>query len=93
MRRITAFIINVTEDSSHIIKTRQMGQQRITYIYYCNKDVFAYGSFYNSLQPQKNRDGTYTDGKYRSLLSAKDSDGKMVFESVETGDEVVDDST
>ena len=84
----------VTEDSEPYNKDTADGTAENPYIYYCNKDVFAYGSFYNSLRPQKKSDGTYTDGKYvKFIICKKDSDGKMVFESVETGDEVVDDST
>ena len=61
----------MTEDSEPYNKDTADGTAENPYIYYCNKDVFAYGSFYNSLRPQKKSDGTYTDGKYVSLLSAK----------------------
>lgn len=84
----------VTEDSEPYNKDTADGTAENPYIYYCNKDVYAYGSFYNSLRPQKKSDGTYTDGKYvKFIICKKDSDGKMVFENVSSGDEVVDDST
>ncbi len=84
----------VTEDSKPYNIDTADGTAENPYIYYCNKDVYAYGSFYNSLRPKKKSDGTYTDGKYvKFIICKKDSKGKMKFESVETGDEVVDDST
>lgn len=84
----------VTEDSEPYNKDTADGTRENPYIYYCNKDVYVYGSFYNSLRPKKKSDGTYTDGKYvKFIICKKDSDGKMMFESIETGDEVVDDST
>ena len=43
----------VTEDSEPYNKDTADGTAENPYIYYCNKDVFAYGSFYNSLRPQK----------------------------------------
>lgn len=45
----------VTEDSEPYNKDTADGTAENPYIYYCNKDVFAYGSFYNSLRPQKNQ--------------------------------------
>lgn len=84
----------VTEDSEPYNIDTADGTAENPYIYYCNKDVYAYGSFYNSLRPKKKSDGTYTDGKYvKFIICKKDSNGKMKFENVETGDEVVDDST
>lgn len=46
----------VTEDSEPYNKDTADGTAENPYIYYCNKDVFAYGSFYNSLRPQKKSD-------------------------------------
>ena len=71
----------VTEDSEPYNKDTADGTAENPYIYYCNKDVYVYGSFYNSLRPKKKSDGTYTDGKYvKFIICKKDSDGKMMFE-------------
>lgn len=47
------------------------------YIYYCNKDAYIFGSFFNSIRPQE--DGT--PGKYvKFFVCKKDESGRMVTE-------------
>lgn len=47
------------------------------YIYYCNKDAYIFGSFFNSIRPQE--DGT--PGKYvKFFVCKKDENGRMVTE-------------
>lgn len=60
------------------------GTKSNPYIYYCNKNAYAYGSFFNSIRPKS--DGTA--GKYvKFIICKKDSDGKMVFEDVEDSED------
>lgn len=61
------------------------------YIFYCNRDAFAYGSFFNSIRPKE--DGT--PGKYvRIFLCQKDENGMMLIAPDEGGNPapVVDES-
>ena len=49
------------------------------YIFYCNKDAYVYGSFFNSIRATENGG----DGKYAVFyVCKKDSSGKMVFATV-----------
>lgn len=49
------------------------------YIFYCNKDAYVYGSFFNSIRATENGG----DGKYAVFyVCQKDSSGKMVFATV-----------
>lgn len=49
------------------------------YIFYCNKDAYVYGSFFNSIRSTENGG----DGKYVVFyVCQKDSSGKMVFAAV-----------
>lgn len=52
------------------------------YIYYCNTNAYAYGSFFNSIRPTS--DGKA--GKYvKFYVCKKDADGKMLLEPDATG--------
>ncbi len=67
----------VTEDSVPYNVNTADGSEQNPYIYYCNEDVYAYGSFLNSIRAK--RDGT--PGKYvRFIICKKDSNGQMVME-------------
>ncbi len=69
----------VTEDSIPYNADTADGTEQNPYIYYCNKDVYAYGSFFNSIRAERNG----TPGKYvRFIICKKDSDGRMVMEEV-----------
>lgn len=49
------------------------------YIFYCNKDAYVYGSFFNSIRATESGG----DGKYAVFyVCQKDASGKMVFASV-----------
>lgn len=68
---------NVTRDANTGELKYPAGTAEDPYIYYCNQDAYAYGSFFNSIRPQA--DGT--PGKYvRFLVCKKDANGRMVTE-------------
>lgn len=67
----------VTEDSvPYNVKTAD-GSEENPYIYYCNADAYAYGSFFNSIRPDGDEPGKYV----KFIICKKDENGKMVFES------------
>lgn len=54
------------------------GTEDDPYIYYCNANAYAYGSFFNSIRPTK--DGK--PGKYvKFYVCKKDADGKLLMET------------
>lgn len=69
----------VTEDSVPYNVETADGSAERPYIYYCNKDAYAYGSFFNSIRPKKKKDGTMTEGKHvRFIICKKDGKGQML---------------
>lgn len=65
----------VTGDSVPYNVDTADGSAENPYIFYCNKGVYAYGSFYNALRPEKSGES----GKYALfIICKKDSSGKMV---------------
>lgn len=69
----------VTEDSIAYNADTADGSESNPYIYYCNKGVYAYGSFFNSIRP----DADGTGGVYvKFIICKKDASGRMVFEDV-----------
>lgn len=71
----------VTEDSvPYNVKTAD-GSAENPYIFYVNKDAYAYGSFFNSIRPT----GDGSDGKHVVfIVCKKDKNGKMVMKEIET---------
>lgn len=68
---------NVTRDEATGELVFPAGTAEEPYIYYCNANAYAYGSFFNSLRPTA--DGGA--GKYvRFYVCKKDADGKMLLE-------------
>lgn len=60
------------------------GSAENPYIYYVNKGAYAYGSFFNSIRPTSKGD----DGKHVVfIICKKDSNGKMVMETVNDSDD------
>lgn len=55
------------------------GSPENPYTYYCNKDAYIYGSFFNSIRPQEQEDGTFSEGKcVQIIVCKKNIRGKMV---------------
>lgn len=68
---------NVTIDAATGELKYPAGTAEDPYIYYCNKDAYIFGSFYNSIRPQE--DGT--PGKYvKFFVCKKDANGRMLTE-------------
>lgn len=77
----------VTDESVPYNADTADGSSENPYIYYCNKGVYAYGSFYNSIRPTDDSEGKHV----LFIICKKDSDGKMVLE--ELRDEIDNDGT
>lgn len=83
----------VTEDSEPYNKDTADGTAENPYIYYCNKDVLHMEVFTIRCGRRKIRWHLYGWKICKVYYLQKRQRWEMVFESVETGDEVVDDST
>jgi len=67
---------NATESNGQLVYPA--GNSTEPYIYYCNANVYAYGSFYNAIRPST----TDADGIYvRIYICQKGTDGKMVVDA------------
>ncbi len=78
----SAIPYNVTRDAVTNELVYPAGTEEEPYIYYCNANAYAYGSFFNSIRPKS--DGTA--GKYVVFyVCKKDADGKMLYEPDEEG--------
>ncbi len=65
----------VTDESEPYNADTADGSEENPYIFYCNKDAYAYGSFFNSIRASSNGgDGIYV----KFIICKKDSNGKMV---------------
>lgn len=69
---------NATYDTAAEKVVYPAGTADDPYIYYCNANAYAYGSFFNSIRPTK--DGK--PGKYvKFYVCKKDADGKLLMET------------
>lgn len=78
----TSIPYNVKRDQATGELIFPAGTRDDPYIYYCNTNAYAYGSFFNSIRPTS--DGKA--GKYvKFYVCKKDADGKMLLEPDATG--------
>jgi len=61
---------NATKDKETKEVIYPLGTQEDPYIYYCTKNVYAYGSFYNSIREKKDTPGKYV------IIYIKNEEGK-----------------
>lgn len=77
----------VTEDSIAYNADTADGSEDNPYIFYCNKGVYAYGSFFNAIRPDEDgNEGIYV----KFIICKKDASGQMVFESATTVEKAED---
>ena len=73
----TSIPYNVTRNEQTGELVYPAGTEEDPYIYYCNANAYAYGSFFNEIRPKE--DGT--PGKHVVFyICKKDADGKMLME-------------
>lgn len=78
----TSIPYNVTRDAVTGELVYPAGTEDDPYIYYCNANAYAYGSFFNSIRPTA--DGK--PGKYvKFMVCKKDETGKMVMTEASVG--------